>query len=95
MPAPLSGIASRELRKAILSGWFQEWGSLSLVIATGVVLLYDVAIGYRYSLVYAGTAADETPAAPPCQVEHLRQMSQKGGESAKNCAMTLDITCAL
>ena len=52
----------------ILSGWFQEWGSLSLVIATGVVLLYDVAIGYRYSLVYA---------------EEQRQMNQKVEESAK------------
>ena len=66
----------------ILSGWFQEWGSLSLVIATGVVLLYDVAIGYRYSLVYAEEQR-QMKRQLTMQVEHLRQMNQKVEESAK------------
>ncbi len=66
----------------VLSGWFQEWGSLSLVIATGVVLWYDVAMGYRHSLVYAEEQR-QMKRQLTMQVEHLRQMNQKVEESAK------------
>lgn len=66
----------------IFSGWFQEWGSLSLVIAIGVVLWYDVARGYRYSLVYAEEQR-QMKRQLTMQVEHLRQMNQKVEESAK------------
>lgn len=66
----------------ILGGWFQEWGSLSLVIATGVVLLYDVVMGYRQSLVYAEEQR-QMRRQLTMQVEHLRQMNQKVDESAK------------
>lgn len=66
----------------ILSGWFQEWGSLSLVIATGIILWYDVAVGYRHSLVYAEEQR-QMKRQLTMQVEHLRQMNQKVEESAK------------
>lgn len=66
----------------ILSGWFQEWGSLSLVIATGVVLGYDITMGYRHSLVYAEEQR-QMKRQLTMQVEHLRQMNQKVEESAK------------
>lgn len=66
----------------IFGGWFQEWGSLSLVIATGVVLWYDVAMGYRHSLVYAEEQR-QMKRQLTMQVEHLRQMNQKVEESAK------------
>ncbi|WP_283610627.1 sensor histidine kinase [Faecalispora anaeroviscerum] len=66
----------------ILGGWFQEWGSLSLVIAIGVVLWYDVAMGYRHSLVYAEEQR-QMKRQLTMQVEHLRQMNQKVEESAK------------
>lgn len=66
----------------ILGGWFQEWGSLSLVIATGMVIWYDVAIGYRHSLVYAEEQR-QMERQLTMQVEHLRQMNQKVEESAK------------
>lgn len=66
----------------VFGGWFQEWGSLSLVIATGVVLWYDVAMGYRHSLVYAEEQR-QMKRQLTMQVEHLRQMNQKVEESAK------------
>lgn len=66
----------------ILGGWFQEWGSLSLVIAIGVVLWYDVAMGYQRSLVYAEEQR-QMKRQLTMQVEHLRQMNQKVEESAK------------
>lgn len=66
----------------ILGGWFQEWGSLSLVIATGVVLWYDVAMGYRHSLFYAEEQR-QMKRQLTMQVEHLRQMNEKVEESAK------------
>jgi len=66
----------------ILSGWFQEWGSLSLVIATGIVLGHDVGMGYRHSLVYAEEQR-QMKRQLTMQVEHLRQMNQKVDESAK------------
>lgn len=66
----------------IFSGWFQEWGSLSLVLATGVVLWYDIAMGYRNSLVYAEEQR-QMKRQLTMQVEHLRQMNQKVEESAK------------
>ena len=66
----------------IFGGWFQEWGSLSLVIATGIVLWYDVAMGYRHSLVYAEEQR-QMKRQLTMQVEHLRQMNQKVEESAK------------
>ena len=66
----------------IFGGWFQEWGSLSLVIAVGVVLWYDVVMGYRHSLVYAEEQR-QMKRQLTMQVEHLRQMNQKVEESAK------------
>lgn len=66
----------------IFSGWFQEWGSLSLVIATGIVLGHDVGMGYRHSLVYAEEQR-QMKRQLTMQVEHLRQMNQKVDESAK------------
>lgn len=66
----------------MFGGWFQEWGSLSLVIATGVLLWYDVAMGYRHSLVYAEEQR-QMKRQLAMQVEHLRQMNQKVEESAK------------
>jgi hypothetical protein len=66
----------------ILGGWFQEWGSLSLVIATGMVLWYDVARGYRHSLVYAEEQR-QMKRQLAMQVEHLRQMNLKIEESSK------------
>ncbi len=66
----------------VFSGWFQEWGSLSLIIATGVVLWYDVAMGYRHSLVYAEEQR-QMKRQLTMQVEHLRQINQKVEESAK------------
>jgi signal transduction histidine kinase len=66
----------------IFSGWFQEWGSLSLVIATGVVLWYDVVMGYKNSLVYAEEQR-QMKRQITMQVEHLRQINQKVEESAK------------
>ncbi|MDF2839050.1 MAG: signal transduction histidine kinase regulating citrate/malate metabolism, partial [Evtepia sp.] len=66
----------------ILGGWFQEWGSLSLVVATGVVLWYDVAMGYRHSLVYAEEQR-QMERQLTMQVEHLRQMNLKVEESSK------------
>ena len=66
----------------ILSGWFQEWGSLSLVIAIGGVLGYDITMGYRHSLVYAEEQR-QMKRQLTMQVEHLRQMNQKVEESAK------------
>lgn len=66
----------------IFGSGFQEWGSLSLVIATGVVLGYDVAMGYRHSLVYAEEQR-QMERQISMQVEHLRQMNQKVEESAK------------
>lgn len=66
----------------ILGGWFQEWGSLSLVIATGVLLWYDVAMGYRHSLVYAEEQR-QMKRQLSMQVEHLKQINQKVEESSK------------
>lgn len=66
----------------ILGGWFQEWGSVSLIAAIGVVLGYDVAMGYRHSLVYAEEQR-QMKRQLAMQVEHLRQMNQKVDESAK------------
>lgn len=66
----------------IFSGWFQEWGSLSLVIVIGMVLWCDVAMGYRYSLVYAEEQR-QMKRQLTMQVEHLRQMNHKVEESAK------------
>ena len=66
----------------ILMGWFQEWGSLSLVIAIGVVLWAHVATGYQHSLVYAEEQR-QMKRQLTMQVEHLRQMNQKVEESAK------------
>ncbi len=66
----------------VFGGWFQEWGSLSLVIATGVVLWYEVAMGYRHSLVY-DEEQRQMKRQLTMQVEHLRQMNQKVAESAK------------
>lgn len=66
----------------VLGGWFQEWGSLSLVIATGIVLWYDIAMGYRHSLLYAEEQR-QMKRQLTMQVEHLRQMNQKVEESAK------------
>lgn len=66
----------------ILGGWFQEWGSLSLILAIGVVLWYDVAMGYRHSLVYAEEQR-QMKRQLAMQVEHLRQMNQKVDESSK------------
>ncbi len=66
----------------ILGGWFQEWGSVSLIAATGAVLGYDVAMGCRHSLVYAEEQR-QMKRQLAMQVEHLRQMNQKVDESAK------------
>lgn len=66
----------------VFGSGFQEWGSLSLVIATGVVLGCDVAMGYRHSLVYAEEQR-QMERQISMQVEHLRQMNQKVEESAK------------
>ena len=66
----------------ILGVWFQSWGGLSLVIATGGVLLYDVAIGYKHSLVYAEEQW-QMERQLAMQVEHLRQINQKIDEGAK------------
>ena len=66
----------------IFGGWFQEWASLSLVISVGVVLCYDVSMGYRHSLVYAEEQR-QMKRQLTMQVEHLRQINQKVEESAK------------
>lgn len=66
----------------IFGGWFQEWGSLSLVIAIGILLWHDVATGYHYSLVYAEEQR-QMKRQLNMQVEHLRQINQKVEESAK------------
>lgn len=66
----------------IIGGWFQEWGSLSLVVAIGVVLWYDVALGYRHSLVYAEEQR-QMKRQLAMQVEHLRQINRKVEESSK------------
>lgn len=66
----------------ILGGWFQEWGSLGLAMATGGVLLYDVSMGYRDSLVYAEEQW-QMKRQLTMQVEHLRQINLKVEESAK------------
>ncbi len=66
----------------ILGGWFQEWGGLGLVLAVGVVLWRDVAIGYRHSLIYAEEQR-QMKRQLTMQVEHLRQINQKVEESAK------------
>lgn len=66
----------------ILGGWFQEWGSLSLVLGVGVVLSHDIAMGYRHSLVYAEEQR-QMKRQMTMQVEHLRQINQKVEESAK------------
>lgn len=66
----------------ILGGWFQNWGGLTLVIATSAILLYDVSIGYKNSLVYAEEQW-QMKRQLTMQVEHLRQMNQKVEESAK------------
>ena len=66
----------------ILGGWFQEWGSLSLVLAVGVVLSHDIAMGYRHSLVYTEEQR-QMKRQLTMQVEHLRQINQKVEESAK------------
>ncbi|GAU77722.1 GHKL domain-containing protein [Fusibacter sp. 3D3] len=66
----------------VLGGWFQEWGSLSLVIAIGVVLGYEITMGYRHSLVFAEEQR-QMKRQLTMQVEHLRQMNQKVEESAK------------
>ena len=66
----------------IYGGWFQEWGSLGLVLAVGVVLWRDVAVGYRHSLIYAEEQR-QMKRQLTMQVEHLRQINQKVEESAK------------
>ncbi len=66
----------------ILSGWFQEWGSLSLIAAIAIVLWYDVATGYRNSLLYAEEQR-QMKRQLSMQVEHLRQMNNKVAESSK------------
>lgn len=66
----------------VLGGWFQEWGSLALVLATGLVLGYDVTMGYRHSLVYSEEQR-QMKRQLAMQVEHLRQMNQKIEEGAK------------
>lgn len=66
----------------VFGGWFQEWGSLSLVTAAGVVLGHDVIMGYRSSLVY-GEEQRQMKRQLTMQVEHLRQINQKVEESAK------------
>ncbi len=66
----------------ILGGWFQQWGSLGLVMAISVVLGYDITMGYRHSLVYAEEQR-QMKRQLTMQVEHLRQINQKVEESAK------------
>lgn len=66
----------------VLGGWFQGWGSLALVVATGLVLGYDVTMGYRHSLVYSEEQR-QMKRQLAMQVEHLRQINQKVEESAK------------
>ncbi|WP_028828969.1 sensor histidine kinase [Proteocatella sphenisci] len=66
----------------IFSGWFQEWGSFGLVLAIGVVLGYDVAMGYRHSFVYAEEHR-QMKRQLSIQVENLRQINEKVEESAK------------
>lgn len=66
----------------ILGGWFQEWGSLALVVALGIVLWADVAQGYRHSLIYAEEQR-QMQRQLAMQVEHLRQMDKKMEESSK------------
>lgn len=66
----------------ILGGRFQDWGSLGLVLATGIVLGYDVGRGYRNSLVYIEEQR-QMKRQLTMQVEHLRQINQKVEESAK------------
>ena len=55
---------------------------MSLIAAIGVVIGYDVAMGYRHSLVYAEEQR-QMKRQLAMQVEHLRQMNQKVDESAK------------
>lgn len=66
----------------ILGGRFQDWGSLSLVLATGIVLGHDVGRGYRQSLIYTEEQR-QMKRQLAMQVEHLRQINQKVEESAK------------
>ncbi|SMP71699.1 ATP-binding protein [Anoxynatronum buryatiense] len=66
----------------IVGGWFQEWGSLSLVLAIGVVMGYEVMMGYRHSLVYAEEQR-QMKRQLAMQVAHLQQVNQKVEESAR------------
>ncbi|MFA9378263.1 MAG: sensor histidine kinase [Lachnotalea sp.] len=66
----------------IFSGWFQEWGGLSLIIAISLILWHDVAVGYRQSLIYTEEQR-QMKRQLTMQVEHLRQINQKVEESAK------------
>lgn len=66
----------------VVGSGFQEWGSLSLVIATGIALGHDVGRGYRQSLVYTEEQR-QMKRQLAMQVEHLRQINQKVEESAK------------
>lgn len=66
----------------IIGGWFQQWGSLSLVIGMGILLWYDVFMGYLHSFAYAQEQR-QMKRQLNMQVEHLRQMNQKIDESNK------------
>ena len=65
-----------------IGGWFQEWGSLSLVLGAGMLLWYDVFMGYLRSFVYSQEQR-QMKRQLTMQVEHLRQMNQKVDESNK------------
>lgn len=66
----------------VLGGWFQEWGCLLLVGATGIILWHDVSIGYRHSLTFAEEQR-QMQRQLDMQEEHYRQISNQIEESRR------------
>ena len=66
----------------VLGGWFQEWGSLGLVLSLGVILWQDVSVGYRLSLTFQEERR-QMERQIEMQQEHYRQIFEKVEESRR------------
>ncbi|MBQ6696930.1 MAG: ATP-binding protein, partial [Lachnospiraceae bacterium] len=66
----------------VLGGWFQEWGSLALVAALGIILWQDVAMGYRLSLTFHEEHR-QMERQIRIQQEHYNQISRQVEESRR------------
>lgn len=66
----------------VLGGWFQEWGSMALVAALGIILWQDVTTGYRLSLTFREEQR-QMERQIRMQEEHYQQITRHVEESRR------------